>query len=335
MTKGIKMVLVIALISAVFIGTFVIISKPKDGYCTFNQTSSGKFYSIVLETDDEVPIGEIFDTEEKLRHSPIGLMYKKAFIIKADDLRDPIHKGFKRFKELIEECNAKATLGIVTCHIGKTAEGTEWLRNLDKNRFELFHHGWDHFISRQYNSAEFKNTGYKHQFTHLAMGIEAAKKHLGYTFHTFGAPGSAIDLDTQKSILANPDIKVWLNGTNDRKNRYLALKRNMELEERTGRMKNADGLIKEYQSRKDYEVITTQIHPKVWDEADLFNLKGLLEYINTDPERRFFTPYEYYHWINDRNKIVLWKSAPKEYMLNMSNLKYPHLIEFNIRGTQY
>ena len=310
----------------------------KNGYYVFN-TQPGKTYSIILNADDGIPVGETLDTADKLKQSPISRMYKKAFIIKADDLEDPISDGFKRVKKLIEECNAKAALGIITCYIGKTADGTEWLRNLDKNRFELFHHGWDHHkIIANWSkllSMEFWHSGYENQRDSIARGIDAGKKYLGWTFHSFGAPFNFIDPDTQKAVLANPDIKVWLYGRQNRQNRYLTIKheKDTNLEGTDGKAKNADELIKIYQSYKDKEVITAQMHPDLWDEADLPNLKRLLEYINSDPERRFFTPWEYYTWINDKNKIRLSKTGSKEYILDMSLTQYPHLIEFQADTT--
>lgn len=302
--------------------------QVKNGYYTFH-TLPGKIYSIILKTNDTVPAGKIFDTEAKLKTSPLGRMFKKAFIIKADDLTYKVSDKFKKFTALIEECDAKAALGIIGRHINKTLKGADWLHHLDKDRFELFFHGWTHDISPNFKSdqwAEFKNRGYKRQSASITKGIKAGKKYLGHTFHTFGPPGNAFDRNTQKAVLANPDIKIWFHGIEDSQNRYFVLELNMELE--YGGKESSDELIKRYETQRADEIITVQLHPKNWKDNELQKLRKLLAHINADPERRFVTPWEYYCWMNDWQNILLTKTSDKEYVLDMAKSQYPHLIEF-------
>jgi hypothetical protein len=109
------------------------------------RVSPGRLYELEVPAPDAVPVGTRWEkgsVEVKGQASPLAPMFRKQFIIKADDLATWSLAAFQRFAKFIEAQDAKADLGIVPGQCDP--EVFAWVKTLDLNRFEIWNHTWTH-----------------------------------------------------------------------------------------------------------------------------------------------------------------------------------------------
>lgn len=78
------------------------------------------------------------------------------------------------------------------------------------------------------------------------------------------------------------------------------------------------------------EVTVAQFHPGSWDDEKLKALGELLEYVKGKGDWRFANAYETYQWLRDKDDILLEKTAPREYRLDVKSVRFDHALELEL-----
>ena len=165
----------------------------------------GSLYDLVIPQNDSIKAGTRWkggllqsnsnkSTTTTIISGPLEPMYRKRLILKLDDLADWCFPSWRRYISVVERSGGKADLGINPGICGE--EVWEWLRSLDKNRFEIWNHTWDHGSK---GTLQFGHT-YDIQLKHLNMAHHKVKEELGITMRAFGIPG----------IRPYPDADNWI-----------------------------------------------------------------------------------------------------------------------------
>jgi hypothetical protein len=79
-----------------------------------------------------------------------------------------------------------------------------------------------------------------------------------------------------------------------------------------------------------YDVLYAQIHPWFWQEQDQDGIGALIDHINGGGEWRCATLAESYHWLRDRDLVVLEKVTPDSYRLDAHRLHFRHRMELKL-----
>lgn len=229
-------------------------------------------------------------------------VFRQLVILKADDMvfdaNTIIPQKWILFIDYIKSKGIKASIGV----IGNSLEAgndtyIKYLKSIAASgNFELWNHGYNHIVNGKYPNGqiydEFYNTPYSYQYEHISRGDSLAFKKLGIIFHTFGAPGNAIDSVTVRAVYNQKDIKVWLFGLPG--STKLTLQRIAEIEFPFG-IPVYTKFLRNYSSVKPYLVL--QIHPSDWDEPRFNEFKKIIDFLIAK-KVTFITPYDYYLLMN-------------------------------------
>ncbi len=192
---------------------------------------------------------------------PFAVLTKKAFIIKADDLKDRITEGWQKYFNLIASYGIHSSVGVITQYFEHiTDKDIDQHVALIEYGVEYWHHGWDHQLPAE--GIEFQGTSYDHQYTHLRAGIDIIKEKLDYTIHSFGAPGNAWDSTTVNAIANISEIKVWLHGTGSPDKLSIPICTIME--HNTHYIYDLETMISRFNNYQDLQAVMFQIHPDAW-----------------------------------------------------------------------
>ena len=229
-------------------------------------------------------------------------VFNQLVILKADDMvfdaKTIIPQRWISFIDYIKSKGIKASIGV----IGNSLEAGnykyfKYLKSIAASaNFELWNHGYNHIYNGRYPNGkpyeEFCNTPYSYQYEHISRTDSLAIKKLGIIFHTFGAPGNAIDSVTVSAVRNQKNLKVWLFGFPG--STKLNLQRFAEIEFPTGNPVYPR-FINNYSSEKPSLVF--QIHPNAWDETKFTEFKKIIDYLLTK-KVTFINPYDYYLLMN-------------------------------------
>ena len=189
------------------------------------------------------------------------------FIIKADDLAGypgigGIPKRWKKFVNIIEKHNIKATIGIIgNSLIFDDKEYFDFVKKYNNNLIEFWNHG---FLHRQFNFdgkkyQEFNQTSIDYQYNLISYTNKLAKEKLNIEFLTFGAPYNAVDYNTS-TALEKSNIKNCFFCKENFKGRNLLNRIEIEYPVHKPNYKEFKNNFKVL----DYAVF--QIHPNSWDD---------------------------------------------------------------------
>jgi peptidoglycan/xylan/chitin deacetylase (PgdA/CDA1 family) len=229
------------------------------------------------------------------------LIYKQIIILKADDFqfkqKSLISQEWLNFISLVKNKNIKANLGLIGHYLDNIdSHSLKQLKELICDyRLELWNHGYSHVIDQTDNNGnhywEFKNTSIEQQKQHILMTQGLAKKKLGIVLRTFGAPGNAIDENTQAALNLIDELKIWFFGSNE--SNKLVLGRFAEIEFPTH---NPDyqRFLNNYDKTKEYLVL--QIHPNSWDQNRLREFEKIIDFLLKE-KSTFLTSIEYFEGI--------------------------------------
>lgn len=141
-------------------------------------------------------------------------------VLKLDDMRadatGAVPPRWARVIELIESRALRASIGVICDSL--EADRPRYLAELRRlgvsDRFELWHHGYDHRKREEAGRTllEFKGEDEARQREHLERGSRLAREKLGVVFTTFGALFNATDAATARVLAEQPEITVWLYG---------------------------------------------------------------------------------------------------------------------------
>lgn len=226
-------------------------------------------------------------------------IFKQLVILKADDLiydkEKVISENWTRFLHFVVSNKIKTSVGLIVNSLETDDERySGLLKYLNKTGFiELWIHGYDHRLGAT-NSVgelydEFRNSSLEFQIEQLKKAFDLSKQKLGFTMHTFGAPGNAIDNSTTSALDALDEIKVWFFGVESSKK--LVLGRSAEMEYPVGNP-DFNSFVKDHDTKSTY--IVFQIHPNMWNENQFDEFKKIIGYLK-DQKLTFVLPYEYYN----------------------------------------
>jgi peptidoglycan/xylan/chitin deacetylase (PgdA/CDA1 family) len=233
------------------------------------------------------------------------LVYKQIIFLKADDLINDnltgISQNWLRFINYIKLKKIKASLGLIGNSLQtKNALYYNFLKSIStSNNFEIFNHGYTHVLNALNDTGgvydEFKNRSVDDQKKHLLETENLVKDYLGILIHTFGAPGNAIDDNTEKALNEIPEINVWYYGLPDINK--LVLKRSCEIEFPDG-FPDYQKFINNYDSTSNY--LALQIHPNSWHDEQFSNFEKIIDFL-LNKNVTFMNPYQYFELISDKN----------------------------------
>ncbi|MEE2877290.1 MAG: DUF2334 domain-containing protein [Candidatus Neomarinimicrobiota bacterium] len=286
----------------------------------------GLVYRIMFSSAvDEFHLGTLFEDSSELSLSPLAPMFRRPLIIKADDLRARITPSWRRFIGWAEDRSYSVGLGLI-CNSLATAPALdiEYLRTLNRWRFELWLHGWDHEISEQ--RAEFQGRPLGWQERHIDSSMKWAKRKLGISLRTFGPPGNRSDESTMIVLRSSPQLKVWFDsGTKKSEQDVIGI--DWIAESATGQLRSFEDFSEKVINLSEDEVIVLQIHPADWNDSDLELFGRMVDYTVNSLARRLMTPYGYYTWRRDMTKLKVEKVGEKEYLIDCTDAEYAHVLE--------
>ncbi|SVE09140.1 uncharacterized protein METZ01_LOCUS461994, partial [marine metagenome] len=211
---------------------------------------------------------------------------------------------------------------------------TEVFRMLHAAEFELWFHGHTHDWTLP--EAEFSGVSVERQRQSMARGIVDAREVWGIEFHTFGAPGNAIDANTTEALKAFPQIVVWFYGRED--TNLMLLPRILEAESVSGTMATpgafATALDSLIEARSELPVTTLQVHPNQWIEEEFQFFGQILEGIQSRGRFRYTSPYGWWRWQRDLGKIEVTKLSRVDYVVDLRKASFAHTVEIAPSLTQ-
>ncbi len=292
-------------------------------------------YQIEFENESDADPVDTVWMADALSGSPLAYMMRPAIVIKVDDLGGPLNASTVRWIELADSYGAVVSLGIITSRLVERSDVNETYATLHARGFEAWFHGHSHDWSLP--SAEFSGVSLDAQVASFETGIELGRNRLGVDFHSFGAPGNAMDDNTGKAVVAFPQIVVWLFGDGAAPgladNDVLVLPRLMEFEESVGDVREPGffsvSLNDLLDSTPTLEVLTLQVHPNRFNEEDHRRSRAIFDDLDRRGLFRYTSPYGWWKWMQDRETISLKKTGPTSYLLDLTSASFDHRIEFD------
>ncbi|MFC1480934.1 hypothetical protein ACFL6E_01645 [Candidatus Neomarinimicrobiota bacterium] len=260
-----------------------------------------------------------------LPESPFASLTKNALIIKADDLTSLTTGRWQRYFFLVESLGIHSSAGLITSSFRRLGNPYgDYFGDRINRGCELWHHGLTHSLSG--NQGDFCGTSLSEQTAYLATGFKIVEDSLGYTMHTFGAPGNCWDDTTITAITKFPNLKVWLGGTSIPGKLNIPIRWMMEA---SGHIYDLDTMTSRFSAYQDQQVVMFQIHPDVWTEVDFNQFEINMEYLMSRDDYVFMTPYEFFKIDNDRENIILSQLDSLTYTVDLTNAIYSHTFEFD------
>lgn len=188
---------------------------------------------------------------------------------------------------------------------------------------------------------EFYNSTPQFQREHLALAQSTIRDVFGITMHTFGAPSNAIDETAANVLDQETDILVSVYGGGRPARLVLGL-HEVQMEVDNGRGFKIVPLAvfrSSYSSPQrclqhsaiddlgncapgaegPFTPVVLQFHPQggTYEVSDWHNLEDTINYLMADG-RAFVTPLSYRTWLRSQNWLVLTKTTPTWYTLDMT-----------------
>jgi peptidoglycan/xylan/chitin deacetylase (PgdA/CDA1 family) len=273
---------------------------------------------------DGQPIGAEWQGDT-LAQSILARTLRHAAIIKADDLLED-RTAFHRLIALGAELDIPVSIGLITKSLQSGGRYVTYLRGLDPDMVELWHHGWDHQLSPARH--EFSGSGLEHQREHLRRGLEIARRVLGIDLHTFGAPGNSTDGDTVRA-LAELEVFEVVFFRPDEVPGKITLRPSLGIEASPGKLRPAGELRAAYeaaQARHD-PLLVLQIHPAAYTEADWSSLATSLRFLSRDEGRRFALPTAHVRLQQDRARLRVRKTGLHDYEIDARGARHRHVLD--------
>ncbi len=237
-----------------------------------------------------------------------------AIIIKTDDLRigksQTVSPEWQRLADFIKNRKIKASIGIICDSLeGDHPQYFQWIKDLYKTGLvEFWLHAYDHKSwtapdGTVYN--EYDHRPYEEEVQRVAHCQQLAREKLGFTFRTFGPPGTdaagpAVDDNAWKAFAADPDIKTVFYVTMDDVGEKLEATTKLRLLTRVWQVNIEHPLFvpsleqfqrgyAAYADKRDYFYL--QGHPQHWNEAAFAEFTRIVDFA-TAQGCAFVTPSE-------------------------------------------
>ncbi len=208
--------------------------------------------------------------------------YKNAMNVRA---------GWLSSIEYLIENSIPASIGIVAEHLGKPSDKhNDWVKSLDKNGIEFWHHGLDHDKNGQ--AGEFHGHSYNYQKSHLNQAYTLVKRNYDIEMKSIGTPYNQND-DVFLKVFSEDNrlaIGFFIKGSCP-VNKLCLERFGMHLEEKVGSV-NFEYFLKFYEMNRSSPYLVLQGHPGQWDKHDLDEFKKVILFLISQGAI-FTTPYEY------------------------------------------
>jgi len=282
----------------------------------------GKRYHVVFS--DSVAAFYRSISADSLIYVMLHPMFKPAAIIKADDFVGTRHKKWDTFLAFVAKKKLRVGLGLIAnTLIYADEDAMKQLKSLNTFQFELFLHGWDHRVDD--DIAEFQGTTLREQIDHLQWSMDIIKNTLNYTPHTFGAPANRFDSLTVLALRQFPEIKIWLYG--QPYSGLFIIPHTVDAESARGVVTDPQRFATQYNQYRDLPVVMLEIHPQLWDESQYQRFQEIILVLLKDG-RRFVTPFGYYSWKEDKNKLRLSWATETALIIDCTDCQYAHDLVF-------
>ncbi len=335
----------------------------QDAHLVF-EVQPNRCYSIELITPSKIcrmAVGETRAGRSLADSTILSWMFSKTFVLKADDLSNPVSANFRKCIETIYRNKARITLGVIagnysprwrhrvirflirvksllhtrlTWSIGANFRRFAWreryLRCLNPYNYEFYCHGWDHYSDLERNIFEFQGSGYEYQKEHLKLA-KSAMNRIGLPTTVFGPPFLRTDDDTFRA-LADEGFKIAFNRsmTSEKNISVVELPIQLWLEDWQSREPRERGkprligdILEEYAKHDDVECLVAHMHPNNWTgQWDTFEL--FLAHVSK--KRQFTNPEAYFHFLADIPEFKLIKTSHTNYILDLTSCRYSHFL---------
>jgi len=220
------------------------------------------------------------------------VLKKKYIIFKDDDIGKDFLK-LKKWIDIIIQNNAKGSIGVIGKYL-KNKNIVNYLKSLDKEKIELFCHGYSHsyfpFIIRKVFgrnrifSTEFDRNIKSHNRS-LNKYRDYEKIFLNYKTIVFGPPGNTWNKNVIEPLLKN-DFKMMFSWRNVGGGIItIPLTDNFK-------QYNIEDFINDYKKNKDKIIYTLQFHHANLSEEQFELMTEVIDFLKNKENRIFIIPSE-------------------------------------------
>lgn len=237
-------------------------------------------------------------------------MTNKYVIFKDDDVGKNL-SNLKKWIDIVLKNDAKAAIGLIGKHL-KNNELREYLKSLDKDRIEIFCHGYSHsplpFLERKFLGknrifhVEFDKDLRSHDSS-LKRYRELESKYLGKKAITFGPPGNIWNKNTIDALAENDFKFMFAWEKIERKIFTIPLSNNLK-------QNSLDEFIKEYRKNKNDLIYTLQFHHANLTDRQFELTEEVIDFLKNKENRIFIKPSELLD-ISKKEKDILKLISPK------------------------
>lgn len=224
-----------------------------------------------------------------------------AILIKIDDFTvgksRQVSPQWQRVADFLRERKIKANIGVIANSLeGDNPAYFQWIKDQHASGLvEFWLHAYEHKSWKapdgvEYN--EFVHHTYEEELRTFARCQQLAREKLGFTFQTFGPPGTGVngpsmDDESWKALAATPDLRyIYYSGPMDERGQRLEAETKLRLLTRVWKVNIEWPLFKpnsqqfeaglaQYASGRDYFFI--QGHPQHWSDEGFEEFKRIVE----------------------------------------------------------
>ena len=217
---------------------------------------------------------------------------KKKYVVFKDDDAGKDTPNLKRWIDVVIKNDAKGAIGLIGKHL-KDQDFIDYLNSLDKDRIEIFCHGYYHkhlpylikkITKREVPKTEFNKDFEKHDDS-LKKYRDVESRYLDTRAICFGPQGNIWNDEVIDALVQN-DFKMmfaWDKIKGDVFTIPLSLNYGHD---------SLEEFIEEYEKCKDDKIITLQFHHSNLTEKQFDVLNEVIEYLKNKEKREFVTPSE-------------------------------------------
>ena len=219
-------------------------------------------------------------------------MSKKYVIFKDDDAGVDLD-GLKRWADVVINNDAKGSIGVIGKHL-RNPELTSFLNSLDRDKIEIFCHGFYHnhlpyivngvFNDREILHTEFDKSVKKHDKS-LKKYCEFESKYLNSKAIAFGPQGNIWNKNVIEPLLEN-DFKLMFSWENVGGG-ILTIPLSSNL-----RQNSLDEFIEGYEGNKNDVIYTLQFHHARLSDKNFEVMAEVIDFLKNEQGRIFVTPSE-------------------------------------------
>ena len=280
------------------------------------------------------------ESQKPIQESLFNEMYCKKVIIRNDDPGGPVDPALEWLSNLTMEKNIKATYAVIPALLRNHSETIYYLRNLDKQHFEIATHGLTH--------EQFRGMPYNEQYSLIENATRIIEDCLQVRPVTFIPPTGLGDTQTSKACRAlgyhsitdvKPPITYTVNFVTDFswESSYHPIK----LHNFKDFKENFDTF---YNSSDDFYVLLlhhwTFLNESYESFSQVTGAEELNETLTSQFEKsidymkiknvEFMTIEEAYEWYVDKEDIRWGKVNENTYFIDLAACQYNHTIKFEL-----